>query len=58
MIAAGRKGVGVSGSNSRSLPLQSGRDHPGMAERDGVPLGMTPAAFFPVNHARVISPVM
>ena len=34
MIAAGRKGVGVSGSNSRSLPLQSGRDHPGMADRE------------------------
>lgn len=27
-----------------------------MVERDGVPLGMTPAPFFPVSHARVISP--
>ena len=34
MIAAGRDGAGVSGSNSRFEPLQSGRDHPGMADRE------------------------
>jgi len=34
MIAAGQKGVGVSGANSRLWPLQSGRDHPGMADRE------------------------
>ena len=33
MIAAGRDRVGVSVSNSRFSPLQSGRDHPGMADR-------------------------
>ena len=27
-----------------------------LAERDGVPLGMSPATFFPVSHARTISP--
>lgn len=34
MIAAGRYLVGVSGSDTRLGPRQSGRDRPGMADRE------------------------
>jgi hypothetical protein len=33
MIAAGRYGVDVSGSNTRLVPLRYRRDRPGMADR-------------------------